>query len=352
MLRLEAISFFVLAMAIAASAAIVAKPTAGPDPVPAPPQAIVTWGSARFTVLTPTLLRLELAGRTGIFDDRPSLAVVGRTTPTPPFVVETANNTVFLRTSSINLTYTSPTGNVTPPVQNQSMCALAVDADVDDGSRVPAFPGGANVSSQSTCCQLCDGDSDCTAWVFAPVTPPSSLRDVPGANCWLMMGVTRTSPNAGRVCGVILPFTSNNLNATFMIVGQPIGVWHAGDVDNANLGGAFHAMDCYDTPANCTRDYAASEAPGLLSRSGWALLDDTASARLVPPEVGVPSPTLFWYANSSARTAPAADWYLFAAGRDYHTVLSDYSLIGGSPSLAPASAYGVWWSHWEAFSQV
>lgn len=232
------------------------------------------------------------------------------------------------------------------------MCALATNADVLDGSRVPSFPNGVNASSQTVCCQLCDSDADCSAWIYAPVTPPSRPSDVPGANCWLMMGVTRTSPNPNRVTGAVLPFTPDDLNATFLLGDESIGVWHAGDVDGANLLGAFHAMDCYDVPENCTRDYAAAQAPGLLSRSGWALLDDTASARLVSPTSGVPSPTLFWYENATAKTAPAADWYLFAAGRNYRQVLTDYTAIGGSPSLAPASAYGVWWSHWEAFSQV
>lgn len=49
---------------------------------------------------------------------------------------------------------------------------------------------------------------------------------------------------------------------------------------------------------------------------------------------------------------PALSADLFASGRDYRATLLDYTLIGGSPSLAPASVYGVWWSHWEAFSQV
>lgn len=285
-----------------------AKPTAGPLPAPANPDSIVTWGRARFTVLSPALLRLELAGVSGSFDDRPSMAVVGRSTPTPPFTVETSGNTLFLRTAAVNLTYTSPTGNSTPPVQNQSMCALAEAADVKDGSRVPNYPGGANASSQAVCCGLCDSDDSCTAWIYAPVTPPTTAPgDVPGANCWLMLGVTGTNPSGSRVTGAVLPFTPDELNATFLVGGEPV-TWHAGDVDPANLRGAFHAMDCYDTPGNCTRDYAAAESPGLLSRSGWALLDDTASARFVAPDPAVPSPSLFWYANASARTAPAADW--------------------------------------------
>jgi len=180
---------------------------------------------------------MELAGSSG-FDDRPSVAVTGRTTATPPFTVETIGETIVLRTAAVNLTYTSPGGNSTPPVQNRSMCVLAADADVADGTRVPDFPEGANASSQTACCDLCDGDSSCTAWIYAPVTPTASIPgDVPGANCWLMMGVTKTNPSSSRVTGAILPFASDELNATFMVAGEPTGVWHAGDVNGANLGG-------------------------------------------------------------------------------------------------------------------
>jgi hypothetical protein len=359
-----------------------AQPTPGPSLAPASPGAIVTWGQARFTVLTPSLLRMELAGRTGAFDDRPSLAVINRVTVTPPFSVSTEGATLYLRTASLNLTYTSPSGNSTPPDRNSSMCSRAEGADVADGTRVPAYPGGLNASSQGACCAACDADTDCTAWVYAPITPPlaapsplpesslesrarprsrrrvanESLRDVPGANCWLLFGVTALNPSGSRVAGAVLPFSSSDLNVSFAMhnaVGPPVaGVWHAGDADPLNLLGAFHAMDCYDTPANCTRDYAAGAQPGLVSRAGWALLDDTAAARLVPPNPDLPSPTPFWYANQTAASGPAADWYLLAPGLDFCTALADYVLIGGGPALAPSSAYGVWWSHWQAFSQV
>eukprot|EP00966_Prymnesium_polylepis_P219618 5080567-Prymnesium_polylepis.1 len=63
--------------------------------------AVVTSGHARFTVLTPRLLRIEYSAD-GKFEDRPTLACVNRKLPVPYF---TWNGTA-LTTSSVQLIYT------------------------------------------------------------------------------------------------------------------------------------------------------------------------------------------------------------------------------------------------------
>ena len=320
-----------------------APPTAGPAVQPADPAATVRWGAARFTVLTPRLLRLELAGRGG-FDDRPSLAVLSRRTPVPAFTVSPSGDALTLTTSALTLVYAPAGGNASAGGGGNSTCALAARGfDVADGARVAAYPFGANASSQAACCALCDAEPTCTAWIFA--------LDGGAPNCWLMRGVTALTPQSQRVTGAVLPFSAADLNVTFSLAGKP-AVWTPAPAaaDVGNLRGAFHALDCYDKPANCIAAYAAGERPGLISRSGFALLDDSAAARLVPPAPGVPSPLPYWYANATA-LRPAADWYLFAHGREFRAALADYVAIGGAPALAPVAAYGTWWSHWEAFSQ-
>ena len=79
------------------------NPSIGPDPQPANPTAVVTWGAARFSVLTPRLLRMELAGQSGLFDDRPTMAVISRLADIapPPFSVSTAGNKLTLMTSNL-----------------------------------------------------------------------------------------------------------------------------------------------------------------------------------------------------------------------------------------------------------
>lgn len=284
-------------------------------------------------------MRMELRGKTD-WDDRPTVAVINRTGTLPNFSVQQLNSTsISITTSALTLTYTSATGNTSNPAR--STCPLASNADVNDGNRVPAFPFGANVTSQAGCCGLCDADPDCTVWIYDP-----NLSDRDAPNCWLMMGVTGLHGSGSRVSGGFLPFTPQTLQISFTVAGSPAS-WSPGTTDTQNLGGAFHALDCYDAPENCVADYANSQRPGLLSRSGWFLLDDSTSARLVAPNASFPSPIPFWYANAST----VADWYFFGHGHNYRQALADYALLGGAPSLAPASAYGVWWSHWQAFSQ-
>jgi len=364
-----------LASAVAArSPAPSPRPTIGPAPQPAPPACVTLWASARFTVLTARLLRLELAGESGSFDDRPSLAVISRLGgvegPCPTaFSISTAGNALTLTTSAATVVYAPAGGNSTRPRTN-STCPLAQNADIADGVRTPSWPDGANVTSIAQCCALCDADPDCSTWIFATspaaATPPADRHAGrqslarralargaaanPPANCWLMMGVTRLNPSSNRVSGAILPFSPADLNVTFSVNGAAT-TWTPGMVDTMNLGGAFHALDCYDTPGNCTADYDSAMQPGLLSRAGWAVLDDTSSARLVAPAAGVPSPVPFWYANATAHSRPAADLYFFAHGLDYAAALADYALIGGPPALPPSSVFGVWWSHWQPFNQ-
>jgi hypothetical protein len=345
------------------------NPSIGPDSQPANPTAVVTWGAARFSVLTPRLLRMELAGQSGLFDDRPTMAVISRLADIapPPFSVSTAGNKLTLMTSNLTLEYNPPTGNSTPP-NVTSMCQLAKNGyDIVDGNRVPNWPNGANVTNQAECCALCDADSSCSTWIYA-VTPfasslpthqnrnkmkysRSNVNDEVSANCWLMMGVTALTPSANRVTGSILQFSGADLSVTFTVAGKTASWNPSLGSDPGNLLGSFHALDCYDVPANCISSYNQQMLPGLVSKSGYAILDDTFSARIVPPNPLFSSPTTFWYVNASAREGPAADLYFFGHGLDFRAALFDYSLIGGAPTLPPYSTLGVWWSHWQPFNQ-
>src|SRR5271166_5697223 len=74
------------------------------DPV-ADPRAVVLAGSARFTVLTPQLIRLEWAND-GKFEDHASFAFVNRTLPVPKFTRQIGpGNRVVLKTSALTLVY-------------------------------------------------------------------------------------------------------------------------------------------------------------------------------------------------------------------------------------------------------
>src|SRR5277367_3956931 len=82
------------------------------DPV-ADPKAVVTVGHARFTVLTPELIRMEWSAD-GKFEDHASLVFLNRKLPVPKFTqgtLESGRNTALtIRTTALNLMYRSEYG--------------------------------------------------------------------------------------------------------------------------------------------------------------------------------------------------------------------------------------------------
>jgi len=108
-------------------------------------------------------------------------------------------------------------------------------------------------------------------------------------------------------------------------------VWHPGDVDAQNLHGTTRTLDFIN-------GYAPLE-PGLMSRAGWAVLDD--SATLVLNDA-------FWL---EPRAGGGTDLYFFGYGHDYKTCLRDYCAVGGPMPLIPRWALGNWWSRYWAYTQ-
>ncbi len=122
-------------------------------------------------------------------------------------------------------------------------------------------------------------------------------------------------------------------------------VWHPGDLDAGNLGGLTYSLDNISAP-NLPRDGMDLESPvddsipgidlvlpkaqpGLLSRSGYAFIDD--------------SETPLWNAERrwiELRHAPGEDWYLFTYDRDYPRVLQEYAELCGSIPMVPRFVLG------------
>ena len=67
-------------------------------------RAVVEVGNARFTVLTPQLIRMEWSEK-GAFEDRATLTFVNRRTEVPQFKVTNSRSKVVIRTSALTLTY-------------------------------------------------------------------------------------------------------------------------------------------------------------------------------------------------------------------------------------------------------
>eukprot|EP01120_Amphizonella_sp_Union-15-10_P010944 TRINITY_DN4546_c0_g1_i15.p1 TRINITY_DN4546_c0_g1~~TRINITY_DN4546_c0_g1_i15.p1 ORF type:complete len:870 (-),score=176.31 TRINITY_DN4546_c0_g1_i15:56-2665(-) len=302
------------------------------------PKAVVIFGHARFTVLTPTLVRMELSKDGKVFDDRQTIQIVNRNLPVPEFSVTNPNpTTIVISTGKLTLTHVS-TYNHSGVCQNPRS-----DTDQSGGQRVPQYPNGITVKSQDDCCNICEKDSLCTAWVYAPNTPAS-------VNCWLMMNVQSTVHANGRIFGGNTGsngFTPQNLNVALDINGKKV-IWTPGTQNTGNLKGTNTALDCYSTKEICYRQYEAGIGEGLLSQDGWYVLDDTSTARYDGVVQQILENEIPWYDQN---LVDLQDLYFLGDGLSYRDTLKNYASVGGAIGLPPRTAFGVWWSRYYAYSQ-
>jgi len=68
------------------------------------PKAVVVSGNARFTVLTPEMIRIQYSDR-GLFEDRATFAVVNRALPVPSFTKEERDGWLTIKTQALTLEY-------------------------------------------------------------------------------------------------------------------------------------------------------------------------------------------------------------------------------------------------------
>lgn len=73
------------------------------DPV-ANPSAVVRQGNARFTVLTPQMIRVEYSP-SGKFEDNATFAIVNRNLPVPEFQKQESADSLFITTGKLRLAY-------------------------------------------------------------------------------------------------------------------------------------------------------------------------------------------------------------------------------------------------------
>ncbi len=220
----------------------------------ADPRAVVLSGHARFTVLTPQLIRMEWA-TDGHFEDHPSMVFLNRRLAVPEFKATHKGKNLTIETSALHLRYT-PNG---------------------DGK-----------------------------------------------------------------------FSRPNLTITltdFRTGGVPV-VWYPGLVDTGNLQGTARTLD----GARGDKIMEPIE-PGLLSRNGWTLVDDSARPLFDSDDFtfaqGERSP---WPWIVSRPAGDRQDWYFFGYGHSYKQALADYVRVAGRIPLPPRFAFGAWSSRYWAYS--
>lgn len=197
--------------------------------------AVVHTSGARFTVLSPWLLRLE-SSPAGQFEDRPSQVIWQRSLPVPEFTVDHQHDTLTIETPHLKLTYQ-----------------------------------------------------------------------------------TRTRAFTRRALSIEVKATG--------------AIWRYGDRgERDNLRGTARTLDGVDG--------AIPLEPGLMSRAGWAVVDDSRS--LVFDARGWLTP----------RDRPGnLDLYFFGHGHNYRQALRDFGAVAGRVPLIPRWALGNWWSRYWAYTQ-
>jgi alpha-glucosidase (family GH31 glycosyl hydrolase) len=211
------------------------------DPV-ADPRAVITHRQARFTVLTPSIIRMEWSP-TAQFEDRASYAVINRLLPVPRFeITRESNRLIEIETDNLVLTY------------------------VPDDRK----------------------------------------------------------------------FSRRNL--TVRVKSMNDAVWRPGMRATGNLGGTTRTLDGVDG--------ACDVEPGLISRDGWVLVDDSKEV-VFDPE----GPHDRWPWPASRKKSRSLDWYFLGHGHDYKRALREYTLLGGSIPLPPRYVFGAWWSRYWPYSE-
>ncbi len=229
-----------------------APPEASYSPV-ADPAAIVVMGHARFTVLTPKLIRMEWSAD-GKFEDHASLVFLNRRLPVPRFTQKREGERLTLETAALHLTYNA------------------------------------------------------------------------------------ASPGDGKL-------TADNLSISFTLDGKLV-TWRPGMPDTGNLKGTTRTLD--GALGDKTREPIGQ---GLISRSGWAVVDDSARPLFDSDDFvfaqGEKSP---WPWAMPRPIGDRQDLYFFGYGHDYKQALSDYVRVAGRIPLPPRFAFGVWWSRYWDYS--
>ena len=148
----------------------------------------------------------------------------------------------------------------------------------------------------------------------------------------------------GSFPGTFNPASSKNLKITFDVDGRT-ETWYPWKEDPLNLKGTTRTLD----GSNGYNKKAEMEK-GLISRSGWALIDETDTRHDGSISLMFESRAngVDWVSERADK--PAMDWYFIAYGNDYKKALSDFTKMSGKIPMPPMYAFGYWYSKYEEYS--
>lgn len=145
------------------------------------------------------------------------------------------------------------------------------------------------------------------------------------------------------------PFSKEGLSVVVKhLTTSQFNTWHYGDTARGNLRGTYRTLD--EVNGRCELE------EGVLSRDGWAILDDSHS-NVVSYEGASPK-AAFGQENVNAggwrvssRENPETDFYFFGYAHDYKQAIKDFYKLTGPQPLLPRWAMGNWWSRYYAYTQ-
>ncbi len=144
-------------------------------------------------------------------------------------------------------------------------------------------------------------------------------------------------------------FCEKNLSVSFIMADSQAkkGVrkvkWTPGMDDSGNLMGTYRTLDGCKGYSQINYKGDVYEQ-GILSRDGWAVVDESARHILVKDG----SDWGEWVAPRPE--GDRQDLYLFAYGHDYKAALADFTRIAGRIPLPPKYVFGYWWSRYWQYS--
>ncbi len=129
-------------------------------------------------------------------------------------------------------------------------------------------------------------------------------------------------------------FDAENLSIELTVAGRPAR-WHPGLPAEGNLSGTCRTLDNVLGPAPLE--------PGLLSRDGWSVVDDSQRVLLNGGD---------WPWAAPRRSSAALDWYFFGHGHDFRQALYEFTHVAGRVPLPPRYVFGAWWSRYWAYTDA
>jgi len=137
-------------------------------------------------------------------------------------------------------------------------------------------------------------------------------------------------------------FTQENLQITYIENPKQKIIWKPGQKNTGNLKGTYRTLDGMNGDTHVGEKSPREFEPGLISRDGWYLIDDTNN---------------FLFDNSDwswvkERKNPETDWYFLGYGLNYKKILSEFTTISGKIPLPPRYAFGYWWSRYWNYSDA